>query len=432
MATTLQGLLLEAVGGSNVAEEDLVHRVRPGSPIEVGRVLAIAREKNVGLAPMGTGSIGGRAGAGPGRDPGREPGRDNVWHTDPARPRIVLDMRRMTTVLHVDRLSLTVHVQAGIATGDLEQRLNEDGLTLGDFPAETLKSTVGGLLSARAPGRATSRLGPIESSCIGLSVVLADGRNVHVKAVPRRATGPDLMRLFLGSEGTLGITTAAVLRLYRLPETRTFATAALPSIDSAVLAAQKLFRRGVHPSAMRIYDAEDAMTTGLCEVDPHGQAVLLATLAGPADLVAVEERILHAGMIDRGGTMLPSEPAQKWWRERTGAQGVTAPTESGGARFQVAAPLSRLSAVYRGVRSSLAAHGTSCSAFLGHFHENGGSIYFSFARNGANDDVAREAAMANGARPAAEMESDEALVRALHAMKKQLDPQGILHGGRLA
>src|SRR5262249_6889227 len=150
------------------------------------------------------------------------------------KPEILLDTRRMTNLLHLDELSLVVHAQAGIEVRALEATLNERGLTLGDFPAETYRSTLGGILAARAPGRATSRLGPIESTCIGLSVVLADGRTVHIKAAPRRATGPDLMRLFLGGEGILGVITAAGVRIQRLPDARILAAHALSSVDPAL------------------------------------------------------------------------------------------------------------------------------------------------------------------------------------------------------
>src|SRR5262249_54072615 len=164
------------VGPVHVAREAGSFTVHPGAPPEVARVLAIARERKVPVMPIGTRSL-----AAPDAAPAA--GR--------TKPEILLDTRRMTNLLHVDELSLVVHVQAGIEVGALEAALGERGLTLGDFPAATYRSTVGGVLAARAPGRATSRLGPIESTCIGLSVVLADGRTVHIKASPRRATGPD-------------------------------------------------------------------------------------------------------------------------------------------------------------------------------------------------------------------------------------------------
>src|SRR5262249_40908689 len=152
--------------------------------------------------------------------------------------------------------------------------------------------------------------------------------------------------------------TAAVLRIHRLPDARLFATHALPQVDAAVEAARRVLRRGARPGAMRIYDSDDTMATGLTEVDPHGQALLLATMTGPAEIVEVERRILDSAVRDCGGTPLPAAPAEKWWRERGGPQAPSAPAPGGGGRYQVAAPLARLGAVYRGVRASLLAHGS--------------------------------------------------------------------------
>jgi alkyldihydroxyacetonephosphate synthase len=404
----------DAVGATNVSREGSTFFVRPGAPPEVAQVLAIARERRVAVIPMGTGSLVSPPAGG----------------TERERPQVVLDTRRMTNLLHLDELSHTVHAQAGIEIGALEEAVAARGLTLGDFPAETYRSTLGGLLAARAPGRATSRLGPIESACLGLSVVLADGRSLHVKAAPRRATGPDLMRLFLGSEGALGIITAAVLRVWRLPDSRIFTTCALPRVEAALEAARRTLVRGVRPAAMRVYDAEDAVASGLCEVDPAGQALLLATFSGHADLVEVERRVLETSVQQVGGTPLGAAPAERWWRGRGGPTAANAPTKTG-PRFQVAAPLGRLGAVYRGVRASLLAAGAACHGFLGHFHEDGGCVYFAFPRSAEADEVAREAAAAAGGRPPSELEVDEPLVAALRALKKELDPDGILHGARL-
>jgi alkyldihydroxyacetonephosphate synthase len=401
--------LAEAVGALHATRDGATYTVRPGAPPEVAAVLGIARGRKIPVAPVGTGSLGvaeGRAGA------------------------ILLDTRRMTNILHIDELSLTVHAQAGIEIGALEAALGERGLTLGDFPLDTYRSTLGGALAARAPGRATSRFGPIESTCIGLSVVLADGRSVHVKAAPRRATGPDLMRLFLGSEGTLGIITAAVLRIQKQPEHRRFATHALPSIDAALGAARQALRLGARPSAMRIYDSEDAVMSGLTEIDPQGQALLLATFAGANELVLAEERVLERAVAERSGTALGAAPAEKWWRERGGPAATTAPLPEG-ARYQVAGPLARLGAIYRGVRASLLARGVACRGFIAHFHEDGGCVYFAFARGDAADEAAREAAIAAGGRPPAELGVDAGLASALRTLKQELDPHGILSGGRL-
>src|SRR5262249_43636367 len=89
------------------------------------------------------------------------------------------------------------------------------GLPPPALPPSVLRSTLGGMLSVRTPGKSTPRHGILEDAVLGVSAVLADGRAVHTRVAPRRATGPDLGRAFLGSEGALGIVTGVVLRIHR-------------------------------------------------------------------------------------------------------------------------------------------------------------------------------------------------------------------------
>jgi alkyldihydroxyacetonephosphate synthase len=232
------------------------------------------------------------------------------------------------------------------------------------------------------------------------------------------------MRIFLGSEGAIGIITAAVLRIHRLPDVRGFATHALPQVEGALEAAREVLRRGARPAAMRIYDAEDGLASGLTAAEP-GPALLLGTFTGPAEVVECERRILEQAVRERGGTPKDAAPAEKWWRERGGPAAPSTPTADG-MRFQVAGPTVRLGAIYRGVRASLLAAGAPSRAFLGHFHEDGGCVYFAFPRSEENDTVAREAAVAAGGGV------DAPLAEALRALKARLDPHGILPSGRLS
>ena len=99
-----------------------------------------------------------------------------------------------------------------------------------------LTSSLGGILAVRTPGKSSARHGFFEDAVVGVSAVLADGRTVHTRVAPRRATGPDLARALCGSEGTIGFITSAVLRIHPRPESRLVAAYLLPSIDAAVSA----------------------------------------------------------------------------------------------------------------------------------------------------------------------------------------------------
>src|SRR5262249_8124838 len=101
------------------------------------------------------------------------------------------------------------------------------------------------------------------------------------------------------------------------------------------------------------------------------------------------------------------------------------------SRLQVAAPVARLAAVYRGVRASLLATGGPARAYLAHFDADGGGADFRFGRAPERAALAGAPAGAAGGRPAAELATDQSLVQALRALKQRLDPDGILSGGRL-
>ena len=112
------------------------------------------------------------------------------------------------------RRSLLVHAQAGLTGLELERILAPRGLSIGDYPPVVLTSSLGGIIAVRTPGKSSARHGFFEDAVVGVSAVLADGRTVHTRVAPRRATGPDLARALCGSEGTIGFITSAVLRIH--------------------------------------------------------------------------------------------------------------------------------------------------------------------------------------------------------------------------
>jgi alkyldihydroxyacetonephosphate synthase len=442
VTTALVRLLNDAVGLTYTRQDGSTFYVRPGAPPEVAKLLAIAREHRIPVMPIGRGSF---AAAHDRQVRASSEGRNEQ--------RIVVDMRRMTNILHLDSLSLTVHVQAGIDVGGLEEALGEHGMTLGDFPVETYRSTVGGVLAARGPGRATSSEGPIESACIGLSIVLADGRTVHIKAAPKRATGPDLMRLFLGSEGTLGIITAAVLRVSRRPQARILESYVLPTMDAAVEVAREALRRGARIAAVRIHDLAEATARGLAELAQlaTGEQLLLVSFAGAQELIETERHLVESSVGDQGGHSIGPAAAEQWWRERidrivrvrqselqlrntreSDRSAVSAPPlEEADTRFLVTAPLGKVAPIYRGVTGSLLAMGIAARANVTDFYQDGARLAFRFTRSPDADSAAREAAVAAGGRPTAELETDPVLGDAFRALKRDLDPDNILAAGRL-
>jgi len=399
------------------------HLVQPGSPSEVAEILLLAGRTGAAVIPVGNGTRAAPAQ----RNPGALIGR----------PRVFVDSRRMCHVLHLDETSLVVHVQAGLTALALERIVAPRGLSLGDFPPQVLGSTIGGLLSVRTPGKSSPRHGFIEEAVLGVSAVLADGRTVHTRVAPRRASGPDLARALCGSEGTLGFLTAAVLRLYRRPEARFLAAHALPSFEDALAAVRLALREEAAPAALRVYDAAEARAHLGDEVCPPGrdeQAILVVATAGPTDLAACDRDLVASAAAAMGGTQLDEKLAEVWWRRRTGQErGSTLPVPM----IQVTASPKRQPAVYRAVRVACAGLGVGLRAHASRFEADGAVLFFTLM-DGAGQALAGEPLEAARAMTEAAASAAGAVLLGsenhdldpyARDLRRGLDPKGILNPG---
>ena len=205
---------------------------------------------------------------------------------------VVLDLTALDGIVAVDRESLVLDVLAGTFGTPLEEQLRaEYGVTLGHFPQSIDISTVGGWLACRGAGQKSTRYGKIEDMVTALHVVLADGRVVHTGGAPRAAVGPDLTQLFVGSEGTLGVVTAARLRLVRPATASAVALIGVRDATDALGLVRSAVPRGVRLLAAEILDA--AMLRHVCDV-----ASLPWPLAGPSDhVLLLETESPHDGAV---------------------------------------------------------------------------------------------------------------------------------------
>jgi alkyldihydroxyacetonephosphate synthase len=384
--------------------------VRPGSAAEVTEVVRLANGQRIAVIPVGGGARG----------------PDEKLR---ARPRFYLDCRRMNHVLHLDETSLVVHVQAGLTALGLEKILAPRGLSLGDYPPAALGSTVGGLLSVRTPGKSSRRHGFIEDAVLGLSAVLPDGRSIHTRVAPRRATGPDLTRALCGSEGTLGVITSAVLRIHRRPESRFFSAHALPSVEAALRAVRNILREEVQPAAMRLYDAAEAYAHFRSDVCDEGEALLLVAAAGPTDLAACDRDLATSAVDAEGGRKIAMAIVEQWWRWRTGHDPDTAPSPPD---LQVGATPGKQLAVYEAVLVAVQAEGATARAHISRFDLDGAVLFFSFGRRGeavsaALLATAERAVVASGGHLLEGSKSEFAVY--YRELKRELDPYAIMNPG---
>jgi FAD/FMN-containing dehydrogenase len=192
--------------------------VRPAGTEQVAAVVHACAEAGVPIVPQG-GNTGMCGAATPDRG-GRE---------------IVLSLARMRAIRAIDVANATITVEAGVTLADVQQAARDAGMLFPLSLASEGSCTIGGNLSTNAGGTAVLRYGNARELVLGVEVVLADGRVLHgLRALRKDNTGYDLKQLFVGSEGTLGIVTAAVLKLFPAPKARVTALAAIADVAHAV------------------------------------------------------------------------------------------------------------------------------------------------------------------------------------------------------
>jgi FAD/FMN-containing dehydrogenase len=192
--------------------------VLPGSTDEVSALVRACADTGTPIVPQG-GNTGLCGGAVP-----DEAGRE-----------VVVALRRMNRVREVDAANATITVEAGMPLAALQAAAAAAGFFFPLSLASEGSCTIGGNLSTNAGGTAVLRYGNTRELTLGLEVVLADGRVLPgLRGLRKDNTGYDLKQLFIGAEGTLGIVTAAVMKLFPAPRTQATALVAVPSVERAI------------------------------------------------------------------------------------------------------------------------------------------------------------------------------------------------------
>jgi glycolate oxidase len=254
--------------------------VLPESTEEVAAVVRIAAERRVPVVPRGMAS--GLAAA-----------------SVPFGGGIALSLTRMNRILEMDEENRTVRVEAGVVTADLQAVVEQRGLFYPPDPSSNRHSTIGGNIACNAGGPRCLKYGVTGDYVMGLTVVLPDGRVLETggKAI-KNVVGYDLTSLFVGSEGTLGVITEALLRLTTRPQFVRTALAEFPALDDASRTVNAILAAGIVPATLELMDEtaiaciEEAMHLGL-PLDVEAMLIIEADGSDEEAVVREIEAMAH-------------------------------------------------------------------------------------------------------------------------------------------
>jgi len=416
--------------------------VRPASTAEVARVVELCAAHGVAIVPQGgnTGLSGGSVPTGKGRE-------------------IVLALGRMNRIRELDRLNDTITVEAGCVLANVQRAADEAGRLFALSLAAEGSCQIGGNLSTNAGGVNVLRYGAAREQVLGLEVVLPDGRIWNaLRGLRKDNTGYDLKQLFLGAEGTLGIITAAVLRLHPKPSASATAWIALASAAAAMELLAFLHERlGERLSAFELLsrncvEAVLAFAPGTQDplARPHPWYVLVE-IADSGEEQALRERVEKAlmdaaerGALADAALAQSGEQARALWRIRE-----TVPeAQFTNVKHDVAVPISKTADFIERATERLAARYPDVRIYAfghvgdGNIHYNVGPERLVAERAAVNrivyDTVAELGGSISAEHGLGQLKRDE--IRAhksplelelMRRLKQTLDPQGLMNPGKV-
>jgi FAD/FMN-containing dehydrogenase len=412
--------------------------VRPAGVDEVAGLVALAREHRVALVPQGgnTGLVGGSV---------------------PLRGEVVVSLGRLAGIEPVDRLAGQVTVGAGVTLGALRAAAAGAGWAFGVDLAARDSATVGGMVATNAGGLHVLRHGPMRAQVVGVEAVLGTGAVVRrLSGLVKDNTGYDLAQLLCGCEGTLGIVTRARLRLVAPPGALAVALVGLPSTAAAVALAAALragrpgvralevmaggsLRRTAAFLDVAVPTVPDAAAYLLVELEsPDPDAEPAATLAGGLTRAAAEVGV--AAAVDDAAVGTTAGERARLWRLRE-AQPEAAAARGVVHKMDVTLPTAELAGFCDDIAAAIAERWPAATTFV-YGHVGDGNVHVNVVGGPASDevdDLVLGAVVDRGGSISAEhgigvakkrwlaRDRSAAEVEAMRAVKRALDPDGILH-----
>jgi alkyldihydroxyacetonephosphate synthase len=434
----------------------------PDSHEQLRALLELCTQRSVAVVPFGGGTsvVGGVA---------------------PLRGRhaavLALDMGRMARLRGLDEPSRTVTVEGGMRAAELERRLGARGLTLGHFPQSFEYVSLGGCAATRSAGQASSGYGSFERLVLGLRLAAPAG-DIELAAVPATAAGPGMRQLLVGSEGCLGVIHELALRVRPAPRERVYEGVFFRDFEAGVQALRAMAQHHALPDVARLSDeAETRASLALAGVrgvrDRVGRAYLgargyargcVAILGFDGEGEELARRRGRALALARGagGLAVGRSPGRAWLRSRYAGPYLRDELLTHGVMtetLETATQWSNLLRLHGEVARAIARALSACATpglvmcHVSHLYETGASLYFTLlapqrehdplgqwravkeaasrAIVGGGGTITHHHAIGRDHAPWLEAEIGGLGVSALGAVKRELDPGGIMNPGKL-
>jgi alkyldihydroxyacetonephosphate synthase len=439
--------------------------VAPATAAEVAEVLRVCSEGRVAVVPWGGGTsvVGGLSAL-----------------AGDLQAVVALDLSRMDRLVSVDHVSRTATFEPGIRTPAAEAALAAHGLSLGHLPQSYERASLGGYVVTRSSGQASSGRGRIDDMVLGLRMATPRGE-LALPVMPGSAAGPDLRRLVLGSEGTLGVVTEVTLRVRPVPDATHYEAWVARDWEAGVRVMRRLAQDGPKPDVLRLSDPEETRVSlalsGTSGVKKHAMdawlrmrgvddrcLVILGFEGATSD---IRYRRTGARRVLREAKAVPLGKAagRSWEHNRFAGPYMRDTLLDGGVlaeTLETATTWAQLPGLYAAVGDALRAALTRnerpplVGCHISHVYPAGASLYFTVlaaartgeeleqwaaAKQAANDAIVAAHGTVSHHHAVGTAHRDHVVtdlgggdmvgIAALRAVKDALDPAGILNPGKL-
>ena len=371
---------------------------------------------------------------------------------------LVMDMSRMNTILRISIEDRQVVVQPGVVFDELNQALAPSGFFFPPNPASGKVSTIGGNVATNAGGIKGAKYGTTRDYVLDLEVVLPNGSVLHTGSHTMKCvSGYDLTRLFVGSEGTLGVVTEITLKINPTPRATRTCTATFNDLPQAGKAVSEIMRSGIIPSVLELIDSANLKAVNQAtDLDlPEVEAMLLVETDGytqheadrQMDKIVEALQNNDAGEIAQASTV---EEAEKLWAARKASYGVLTRLNNNVLAEDLVVPISKVAEMLAGILDIGKRHNILIATVA---HAGDGNIHPVLVYDGTNpDEVARvkqveadlfKLALDLGGTLTGEhgvgisksgymnLEHDPVFMQVMNGLKNLLDPNAILNPGKL-